>query len=115
MRTVILMILGHLLSDYTLQGWLAQAKQIKWWKENAPDEKYRHDWIAALACHSLYWSALTFLPLIGSPFWPEVVLLNAGMHFWVDHLKCNRLSISLWQDQMCHLAQIVATYLAIGG
>ena len=30
------MILGHILADYNLQGWLASAKQRKYWKENAP-------------------------------------------------------------------------------
>lgn len=114
MRTIILMVLLHHVADYTLQGWLANAKQIKWWEANAPYDMYRNDWIAALSCHSLYWSVLTFLPIIESPFWPAAVLLNAGLHFWVDHLKCNRLSINLVQDQLFHLAQIVVTYFAIG-
>lgn len=118
MRTIILMILGHLLSDYTLQGWLANAKQIKWWMDNAPwdkDNKYRNDWIAGLVCHSLYWSILTFLPLYHDKWFVPAVLVNAFIHAVVDHMKCNRLSINLWQDQLFHLAQIVVTYLAIGG
>ena len=32
---LILMVLAHLLADYPLQGWLAQAKARKYW-ENTP-------------------------------------------------------------------------------
>ena len=38
---LILMLLAHLLADYPLQGWLAQAKARKYW-ENSP-KKNRHD------------------------------------------------------------------------
>lgn len=110
MRIIILMILGHLVSDYTLQGWLANAKQIKWWKDNAPDNMYRNDWIAGLACHSLYWSILTFLPLYHSDWFAPAVFANAIIHMVVDDLKCNRLSINLCQDQAFHLAQILVTF-----
>lgn len=113
MKTIILMILGHLVSDYTLQGWLAQAKQIKWWKDNAPDEKYRHDWIAGLVCHSLYWSILTFLPLYRDDGFIPAVMANAYVHAVIDHLKCNRLSINLCEDQLFHLVQIVLTFVAV--
>ena len=34
MNTILLMILGHMLADYTLQGWLAQAKGKSWWRQN---------------------------------------------------------------------------------
>lgn len=115
MKQLIVMVLLHHVADYTLQGWLANAKQIKWWKENTPDKLYRHDWIAALACHSLYWAALTFLPLYHDKWFVPAVLVNAFVHAVVDHLKCNRLAINLWQDQLFHLAQIVVTCLAIGG
>lgn len=32
----LLMIFLHIIDDYKLQGWLASAKQKKYWKENAP-------------------------------------------------------------------------------
>ena len=46
------MILGHILADYNLQGWLASAKQRKYWKENAPKKMYQYDYIMALFMHS---------------------------------------------------------------
>lgn len=33
---LLLMIFCHIVDDYYLQGWLASAKQKKWWEENAP-------------------------------------------------------------------------------
>lgn len=29
------MVFCHIVDDYYLQGWLASAKQRKWWEENA--------------------------------------------------------------------------------
>lgn len=114
MKLILLMILGHLIADYTLQGWLASAKQSEWWKKNAPDELYKYDWLMALLCHSLYWSILTFLPLYSSPLWAYTVLVNAALHAAVDHLKANARLINLWHDQLLHLAQIIATCLVLG-
>ena len=114
MNTVLLMILGHLVSDYTLQGWLAQAKSKSWWKQNAPDEKFRNDWLAALVCHALYWAILTFLPLYGNENWYAIVLINAAVHTVIDHLKCNAKILNLIQDQFLHLVQILVTFFIFG-
>lgn len=58
-QTIIAMLSAHLITDYTLQGWLAEGKQKSWWDKisngNLPP-KYRYDYIAALICHALYWS-----------------------------------------------------------
>ena len=35
---LVLMILGHLIADFPLQGWLAQAKAKSYW-ENAPEKE----------------------------------------------------------------------------
>ena len=35
---LVLMILGHLIADYLLQGWLAKAKAKSYW-ENAPEKE----------------------------------------------------------------------------
>jgi len=116
MNTIMLMLLGHLVSDYTLQGWLADAKQRNWWAvrtSELPAESkvlYRHDWMAGLACHALYWSLVTFLPLYGHPAWWVIVLSQASVHAVVDHLKCNAHRINLWQDQLLHLLQILVAY-----
>ena len=118
MNAILLMILGHLLADYTLQGWLAQAKSKSWWRQNFQEhelEKVRHDWQAALICHSLYWSILTLLPLYGkSECWYVYVLVYNVIHAVIDDLKCNQKKINLVQDQLLHLVQIVVTYLIIG-
>ena len=111
---ILLMVLMHLLSDYTLQGWLAQAKSISWWKQNAPDKKFKNDWMAALICHSLYWAILTFIPLYRNEHWFYFVLGNTVLHCIIDDLKCNRKKINLIEDQFLHLVQIIATFLVFG-
>ena len=116
MNTVLLMILGHLVADYTLQGWLADGKQKSWWDKICGGkvlDKYKHDYIAALVCHSFYWSIAMMLPLYGNGAWAFAVIGNAIVHTAVDDLKANRKVINLCQDQLLHLAQIVATYLII--
>lgn len=110
MKIILLMILGHLVSDYTLQGWLADAKQVSWWRRQTSDPKYRHDWLAGLVCHSLYWSILTFLPLYSLGCWPWIVASNAAIHAVIDHAKANSRIINLWQDQALHLVQILIGY-----
>ena len=37
------MVFGHIVDDYYLQGILASMKQKSWWKENAPDKMYEKD------------------------------------------------------------------------
>lgn len=108
-QIAVLMILGHMVADYTLQGWLANAKQSKWWRENAPQPLYRFDYLAGLACHALYWSAVVFLPLFNHRFFLAAVVANAVVHAVIDHAKANMRAISLVQDQLLHLAQIGAT------
>ena len=114
MKLILLMILGHLVSDYTLQGWLAEAKQIAWWRKQTDDPKNRHDWLAGLVCHSLYWSLLTFLPLYGYAEWAWIVVTNAALHAVIDHAKANMRIINLWQDQLMHLIQILSVYAMKG-
>ena len=60
---VLLMIFCHIVDDYYLQGWLASAKQKKYWKENAPEKLYRYDYIWALIMHSFSWSFMIMLPI----------------------------------------------------
>lgn len=114
---LILMLLGHLLADYPLQGWLAQAKNKKYW-ENAP-KKNRHDYIPALICHSLMWAILTFLPLITAPLWMNVkgefiawmlFVIAVPTHCFVDNAKANEKALNLWQDQLIHLIQILCSW-----
>ena len=110
--SLMLMILCHLLADYPLQGWLAQAKNKSYW-ENA-DDKNKHDYIPALVCHCAMWGILVFLPLTFfcdefGWFWLALPI-NIAIHYVVDNLKANKRAINLWQDQLIHFMQILVTW-----
>lgn len=111
------MVFAHIVDDYSLQGWLANAKQRQWWKENAPDKLYKHDYIMALIMHSLSWSFMIMLPvaiyikLQCQALFFIAFILNTIVHIVVDHLKANVHCINLIQDQCLHLLQILATAL----
>lgn len=115
-QMIIVMILAHLITDYTLQGWLANGKQKSWWDEICGGktlEKYRYDYIAALVCHALYWAIAVCLPLWNSPMLVWAVVGNTIIHAIVDDLKANRKKLTLVQDQLLHLAQIAVTAILI--
>lgn len=111
--TLVLMFLGHLVADYTLQGWLADGKQKKWWDKcfdgKTPD-KYKDDYKAALYCHALYWSILVCAPFYASRYFLPAIMLNTLLHADIDDLKANEFKINLMQDQLLHLLQILATF-----
>ena len=110
---LVLMLLGHLVADYTLQGWLADGKQESWWKKvfggTVPD-KYKNDFWAALYCHGLYWSILVCAPFYASPGFLGAIILNTVAHAIIDDLKANEFKINLIQDQLLHLGQILITF-----
>lgn len=113
---LVLMLLGHLVADYTLQGWLADGKQKSWWRkifgghEDAVPDKYKHDYVAALVCHSLYWSIFICAPFFASTWFLLAIVLNTVVHAIVDDLKANKFKINLIQDQLLHLGQILLTF-----
>ena len=112
---VLSMIFCHIVDDYYLQGWLASAKQKKYWKDNAPDKMYRYDYIWALLMHSFSWSFMVMLPIAFSLSFDANVLFgivfvsNVAIHAFTDDLKANKKKINLWVDQIIHLTQIVIT------
>lgn len=114
---ILFMLFCHIVDDYYLQGWLASAKQKKWWQENAPDKLYRHDYIIALVMHSLSWSFMIMLPVaiyygfnVGGDFvW--LFIGNAIIHAMADNSKANLLSINLIIDQIIHVSQVFVTAL----
>lgn len=114
---LILMLLGHLVSDYTLQGWLADGKQKKWWQKLVPNgelpRKYKYDYIAALICHALYWSIFICAPFYASAYFLWAILANTVVHAIVDDLKANRGVLNLIQDQLLHLIQILVTFFCL--
>lgn len=112
---VLLMIFCHIVDDYYLQGWLASAKQKKYWQENAPEKMYKYDYIWALIMHSFSWAFMIMLPIaftkdfdLGVSFL-IVFILNLYTHAIVDDWKANKRKINLWIDQLIHIWQIVFT------
>lgn len=114
--TFMLMLLAHFVADYTLQGWLADGKQKKWWQKcfggDVPP-KYSHDYVAALVCHALYWSLAVCAPLWWSPLLGPAVVVNAAIHVWIDDLKANKMKINLTQDQLLHVLQMAVTFVTL--
>lgn len=113
----LLMIFCHIVDDYYLQGWLASAKQKKYWEENAPDKMYKHDYIWALIMHSFSWAFMIMLPVA---FWMNfnigfdfviTFIWNVIIHAVIDDAKANKKKINLIQDQTTHLTQIVLTFV----
>ena len=111
------MIFAHIVDDYYLQGVLAKMKQKKWWEENAPDKLYRHDYIVALIAHAFSWSFMINIPTLFISTNYIVMLLfivvNTYVHAYVDNAKANKFSINLIIDQICHIVQIIGTWVAI--
>lgn len=111
------MIFCHIVDDYVLQApCLCNLKQKSWWEKNAPDQKYRHDYLAGLLMHSLSWAFIVMLPIIiilrGELNWMWIMIpVNTAIHFIVDDTKANKKKINLLQDQLIHLAQIVITWI----
>ena len=113
--TMLVMIFCHIVDDYYLQGWLASAKQKKYWQDNAPEEMYKLDYIWALIMHSFSWAFMVMLPIayslsfnINTAFLIAFVV-NVTIHAVTDDLKANKRKINLWIDQIIHLCQITIT------
>lgn len=117
MFVLLLMIFLHIVDDYYLQGWLASAKQKKYWEENAPDKMYKNDYKWALFMHSFSWSFMIMLPIVFvMNFCIDFVfviwfIFNIVVHMFTDDLKANKREINLIQDQFVHLNQIFITFL----
>lgn len=118
----ICMVFFHILDDFVLQGWLAQAKQKKFWQENAPDKLYRNDYKIALLIHGFSWACSVHIPVLlfcgmferSIPFLTWFIMFNCHwlIHSYVDNLKANKHKINLIQDQLIHIGQISLMWLA---
>lgn len=110
------MIFMHIVDDYYLQGILASMKQRSWWRENAPQEMYKNDYLPALIAHSFSWAFMVLLPLAFSlknlnfSFF-ILFFINMIGHAIVDNEKANRKTINLCEDQLVHLIQIILSWL----
>lgn len=111
------MIFCHIVDDYYLQGWLASAKQRKYWKDNAPDKLYEDDYLMALFMHSFSWTFMIMLiPILLninslSILYVFAFGINLLTHAVVDNAKANLKMLNLIQDQLIHLCQIYVTWL----
>lgn len=113
-----LMVLAHLIADYTLQGWFANGKCKSWWDgmlrdaTNREKEMYRNDYKVALLCHSLMWSLIVCLPLVPYRCLYAVVSLGlAAGHYVVDDAKANKRIINLVEDQAIHALQVLLAWV----
>lgn len=115
-----IMFFCHIADDYYLQGILSQMKQRAWWRRNAPDRLYAHDYLMALAEHAFSWSFVISLPLMtlavitGNEGLAQHVLLsyfvNTLFHGIIDDLKANVKLINLVMDQSFHFLQVFVTW-----
>ena len=117
MKNVVLlsMFFLHIVDDYYLQGVLANLKQRKWWRNNAPDKLYRYDYLIALVEHAFSWSFMIHIPIMiyfkGSiALLPISIIVNMMIHAFIDDLKANKRIINLITDQIFHFIQIIITY-----
>lgn len=112
----LIMILLHIIDDFVLQPiCLSKLKQKSFWETYVKDdEKYKFDYKVALVIHALSWSIMIHLPLmaIGVNEYGILlsVILNTIIHAWIDDEKANKLNITLFEDQIMHLGQIVGTW-----
>ncbi len=90
--TIILLILGHLLADYALQGdFMAKAKNHLMPKPNVP-------WFTVLLSHATIHGIFVFLVTGNFIF----MILEIVSHAWIDYAKSNG-DISFNEDQILHL------------
>ena len=121
MEILILMLICHVLDDFVFQPViLSKLKQKKTWE--GLDDQYADDYKMALFIHSLSWSCMIMLPFVllsliqnnvSDITFVSVLLVNTGIHYYVDDLKANKLKINLCTDQFVHLFQIFATFLIL--
>ena len=118
---ILCMLFCHIVDDYYLQGWLASAKQKKWWEQNAPNPLYKNDYIMALVEHAFSWTFMVHVPIVlysiilgnFSNVCLFIVLfaINWLVHIETDNAKANLMKINLIQDQWVHIAQIFVTWI----
>lgn len=114
------MLFCHIVDDYYLQGWLASAKQKKYWRE-LPNyiDMYKYDYIVALIMHSMSWAFMIMLPIaIVNKFDVNIgffimYVLNVLIHAFIDNAKANWFVINLVQDQIAHIGQISFTWILL--
>lgn len=117
---LIWMIGMHIFVDFHLQGFLASSKQKLWWiKQENYNVKYEHDWIPCLLAHCAEWTIFIMIPVIFyvnfhiNSIFIIIFIINVIIHFIVDNLKCNKMKLSLIEDQLFHIGQILLTWIIL--
>ena len=127
------MLFCHCLYDFHIQGILAQMKQKSWWydqfakaSQEQPDrdvsgimKMYGKDYMIALVIHAFEWSVFVTIPLFVYAWANGLTYLsifaaipvNTVLHAVIDDMKCNKMELNLVQDQLCHMCQIVLTFI----
>lgn len=113
-KILLLMLLCHIIDDFVLQPiCLSKLKQKDWWEKHIYENvMYKDDYKMALFIHSMSWSIMISLPIILFIDFPDYLLftmfvINLLIHYYIDDLKANKLSINLMADQFIHMLQIV--------
>ena len=113
-KILLLMLLCHIIDDFVLQPiCLSKLKQKDWWEKHIYENvMYKDDYKMALFIHSMSWSIMISLPIILFIDFPDYLLftmfvMNLLIHYYIDDLKANKLSINLMTDQFIHMLQIV--------
>ena len=113
MKWIVIMFMLHVLDDFVLQPiCLSKLKQKKTWE--GLGDLYKEDYKCALLIHALSWSCMINLPwmfMADDMLLAGLIIINAAIHYHIDDLKANKGKINLWQDQLCHFAQIIITWL----
>lgn len=108
---LLLMLTMHIIEDFHIQGKMADMKQSSFWEKY--DSRYGGDYIPVLILHGIEWSVLVTIPLMVADGFQTsaglvvLIFVNAFLHSYIDHLKCNEFRINLIQDQTIHITQIV--------
>ena len=115
------MMFCHIVDDYYLQGWLASAKQKKWWETNAPDPLYKNDYWMALSEHAFSWTFMIHITIVvyslivgvqlNMYLFICIFIINWLIHAVTDNAKANLMKINLQQDQKIHFMQILITLI----
>lgn len=112
----------HIMDDYYLQGCLAKFKQKSFWKENAPDDMYKYDYIIALLMHGFSWAFMVHLPVLFYNYFVVhnnimfniafiTIIIHSLCHSVIDDLKANCKTINLVIDQILHMLQIILIWV----
>ena len=116
------MMFCNIISNFYVQGSLAQIKQKAWWEDICSVEsKFRYDYKVALIIQSFLWCFFIHIPLIlhirycgwtyNEELFLVVYVVNWIIHTIIDDFKSNRHKLNLITSQTLYLMQVVITWI----